>query len=79
MNVTVTRDHAVGLLVRRRRSGSAWRRSTRACGRRRSATGIFSLPSRDWCPPRVYSLSPRAIGARFGYILSALTQSVPAT
>eukprot|EP00959_Pyramimonas_sp_CCMP1952_P342411 7173879-Pyramimonas_sp.AAC.2 len=31
-------------------------------------TGIFSLPCCDWCPLRVYSLSPVAIGARCGYI-----------
>eukprot|EP00976_Prorocentrum_cordatum_P030000 610913-Prorocentrum_minimum.AAC.1 len=35
-----------------------------------SATGICSLPFRDWCPPQVYSLSPSAIGARYRYILS---------
>eukprot|EP00976_Prorocentrum_cordatum_P054007 1089321-Prorocentrum_minimum.AAC.1 len=29
------------------------------------ATGIFSLPLCDWCPIRVYSLSPCAIGARY--------------
>eukprot|EP00976_Prorocentrum_cordatum_P020684 420158-Prorocentrum_minimum.AAC.1 len=29
-------------------------------------TGIFSLPLRDWCPLRVYSLSPSAPGARGG-------------
>eukprot|EP00976_Prorocentrum_cordatum_P093105 1189234-Prorocentrum_minimum.AAC.2 len=30
------------------------------------ATGIFSLPLRDWCPLRVDSLSPCAIGACYG-------------
>eukprot|EP00959_Pyramimonas_sp_CCMP1952_P241832 5054564-Pyramimonas_sp.AAC.1 len=29
------------------------------------AAGIFSLPSCDWCPLRVYSLSPSATGARY--------------
>eukprot|EP00976_Prorocentrum_cordatum_P028417 576406-Prorocentrum_minimum.AAC.1 len=29
------------------------------------ATGIFSLPFHDWCPIRVYSPSPSAIGARY--------------
>eukprot|EP00976_Prorocentrum_cordatum_P050737 1024065-Prorocentrum_minimum.AAC.1 len=28
--------------------------------------GIFSLPFCGWCPPWVYSLSPSAIGARYG-------------
>eukprot|EP00976_Prorocentrum_cordatum_P083105 1185102-Prorocentrum_minimum.AAC.2 len=37
-----------------------------------SAMGIFSLPFCHWCPLWVYSLSPYAIGARFGYILSPL-------
>eukprot|EP00959_Pyramimonas_sp_CCMP1952_P191107 3996228-Pyramimonas_sp.AAC.1 len=41
--------------------------------------GIFSLPFCDWCPPRVYSLSLSAIGARYGYILSPLLRLVPAT
>eukprot|EP00959_Pyramimonas_sp_CCMP1952_P062835 1314001-Pyramimonas_sp.AAC.1 len=31
-----------------------------------SATGIFSLPFCDWCLLRVHSLSPSAIGARYG-------------
>ena len=31
------------------------------------ASHIFSLPFRDWCPLRVYSLSPSAIGACYGY------------
>eukprot|EP00976_Prorocentrum_cordatum_P098565 1191453-Prorocentrum_minimum.AAC.3 len=31
------------------------------------------------CPLRVYSLFPSAIGARYGYILSSLPRSVPAT
>eukprot|EP00959_Pyramimonas_sp_CCMP1952_P234483 4899288-Pyramimonas_sp.AAC.2 len=30
------------------------------------ATGIFSLPFRDQCPRRVYSLSHSVIGARYG-------------
>eukprot|EP00976_Prorocentrum_cordatum_P115024 1195940-Prorocentrum_minimum.AAC.3 len=42
-------------------------------------TGIFSLPFRDWCPLRAYSLSPSAIGARYGHILSPLPRLVPAT
>eukprot|EP00976_Prorocentrum_cordatum_P088557 1187360-Prorocentrum_minimum.AAC.2 len=33
---------------------------------------IFSLPFCDWCLLRVYSLSPSAIGACYGYILSPL-------
>eukprot|EP00976_Prorocentrum_cordatum_P088705 1187432-Prorocentrum_minimum.AAC.4 len=40
------------------------------------ATGIFSLPFRDWCLLRVYSLPPSAIGARYGYILSPLPRSL---
>eukprot|EP00959_Pyramimonas_sp_CCMP1952_P172472 3603490-Pyramimonas_sp.AAC.1 len=43
------------------------------------ATGIFTLSCCDWCPLRVYSLSPAAIGARYGYILSLLLRLVPAT
>eukprot|EP00976_Prorocentrum_cordatum_P066307 1178256-Prorocentrum_minimum.AAC.3 len=31
---------------------------------------VYSLPFCDRCPLRVYSLSPSAIGARCGYILS---------
>eukprot|EP00959_Pyramimonas_sp_CCMP1952_P442857 9270682-Pyramimonas_sp.AAC.2 len=38
----------------------------------RARDSIFSLPFRDWCPLWVYSLSPSAIGARYGYILSWL-------
>eukprot|EP00959_Pyramimonas_sp_CCMP1952_P077436 1618629-Pyramimonas_sp.AAC.1 len=30
--------------------------------------GVVTLPFCDWCPLRVYSLSPSAIGARYGYI-----------
>eukprot|EP00976_Prorocentrum_cordatum_P065348 1177869-Prorocentrum_minimum.AAC.3 len=40
---------------------------------------IFSLPFRDWCPLRAYSLSPSASGARYGYILSPLPRVVPVT
>eukprot|EP00976_Prorocentrum_cordatum_P091856 1188686-Prorocentrum_minimum.AAC.4 len=29
---------------------------------------MLSLPSRDWCPRRVYSLEAHAIGARYGYL-----------
>eukprot|EP00976_Prorocentrum_cordatum_P059381 1175467-Prorocentrum_minimum.AAC.2 len=36
--------------------------------------GLFSLPFRDWCPLRVYSLFPSTIGARCGYILSPLSR-----
>eukprot|EP00976_Prorocentrum_cordatum_P090371 1188093-Prorocentrum_minimum.AAC.1 len=43
------------------------------------ATGIFSLPFRDWCPLWVYFLPPFAIGACYGYILSPLSRLVPAT
>eukprot|EP00959_Pyramimonas_sp_CCMP1952_P328753 6882976-Pyramimonas_sp.AAC.1 len=32
------------------------------------ATGIFSLPFCDRCPIRVYSLSPSAIDAHYGYV-----------
>eukprot|EP00976_Prorocentrum_cordatum_P062535 1176754-Prorocentrum_minimum.AAC.5 len=32
-------------------------------------TPMFSLPFCDWCPLQVYSFSPSAIGARYGYIL----------
>eukprot|EP00976_Prorocentrum_cordatum_P076752 1182427-Prorocentrum_minimum.AAC.1 len=32
----------------------------------------------DWCPLRVYSLSPCAIGARYGYIPSPHVRLVPA-
>eukprot|EP00976_Prorocentrum_cordatum_P077345 1182651-Prorocentrum_minimum.AAC.1 len=39
---------------------------------------IFSLPFRDWCPLREYSLSPSTIGASYRYILSPLPQLVPA-
>eukprot|EP00959_Pyramimonas_sp_CCMP1952_P130837 2735812-Pyramimonas_sp.AAC.1 len=42
------------------------------------AAGIFSLPFCDWCPLRVFSLSPSAIGACCGYILSPLPRLVPA-
>eukprot|EP00959_Pyramimonas_sp_CCMP1952_P238386 4981495-Pyramimonas_sp.AAC.1 len=42
-------------------------------------TGIFSLPSCDWRLIRVYSLSPHAIGACYGYILSPLVRLAPAT
>eukprot|EP00976_Prorocentrum_cordatum_P104416 1193882-Prorocentrum_minimum.AAC.1 len=43
------------------------------------ATGMFSLPFRDWFPLRVRSLSPSAIGARYGYVLSPLPRWVPTT
>eukprot|EP00976_Prorocentrum_cordatum_P056868 1147241-Prorocentrum_minimum.AAC.2 len=39
---------------------------------RGKAKRIFTLPFRDWCPLRAYSLSPSANGARYGYILSGL-------
>eukprot|EP00959_Pyramimonas_sp_CCMP1952_P079112 1653742-Pyramimonas_sp.AAC.1 len=41
--------------------------------------GIFSLPLCDWCLLRVYSLSPCAIGARYGYVLSPLVRLAPTT
>eukprot|EP00959_Pyramimonas_sp_CCMP1952_P366624 7678366-Pyramimonas_sp.AAC.1 len=44
-----------------------------------AATAAFSFPFRDWCPLRVYSLSPSAIGARYGYILCPFLRLVPAT
>eukprot|EP00976_Prorocentrum_cordatum_P087698 1187011-Prorocentrum_minimum.AAC.12 len=40
--------------------------------------GMFSLPFHDWCPLWVCSLSPSAIGARYGYVLSPLMRLVPA-
>eukprot|EP00959_Pyramimonas_sp_CCMP1952_P201678 4217537-Pyramimonas_sp.AAC.2 len=40
---------------------------------------IFSLPFCDWCPLRVYALSPSVIGARYGYMLSPLLRLVPAS
>eukprot|EP00976_Prorocentrum_cordatum_P077885 1182866-Prorocentrum_minimum.AAC.2 len=30
------------------------------------AVGLFSLPFCDWCPLWVHSLSPSAVGARYG-------------
>eukprot|EP00976_Prorocentrum_cordatum_P079102 1183407-Prorocentrum_minimum.AAC.4 len=41
---------------------------------------MFPLPFGDWCPLRECSLSPSAIGARYGYILSWLAHrfGVPA-
>eukprot|EP00976_Prorocentrum_cordatum_P101855 1192816-Prorocentrum_minimum.AAC.2 len=43
------------------------------------ATGIFSLPFYDWCPLRVYSLSPSVIGARYGYIPLPFCDCCPLT
>eukprot|EP00976_Prorocentrum_cordatum_P034897 709574-Prorocentrum_minimum.AAC.2 len=40
--------------------------------------GIFAFPFCDWCPLWVYHLSPSAIGARYGYIISPLLRLVPA-
>eukprot|EP00976_Prorocentrum_cordatum_P073151 1180980-Prorocentrum_minimum.AAC.2 len=37
---------------------------------------VFPLPFCDWCPLRVCSLSPSAIGARYGYVLSPLLRLV---
>eukprot|EP00976_Prorocentrum_cordatum_P068310 1179085-Prorocentrum_minimum.AAC.1 len=39
---------------------------------------IFSLALCEWCPLRVYSLSPSVIGARYEYILSPLLCLMPA-
>eukprot|EP00959_Pyramimonas_sp_CCMP1952_P267949 5602163-Pyramimonas_sp.AAC.1 len=57
----------------RRLGGS--KASAQAGPRTKAASGIFSLPSCNWCPLQVYSLSPSAIGARYGYIPSLLLPS----
>eukprot|EP00976_Prorocentrum_cordatum_P030659 624006-Prorocentrum_minimum.AAC.2 len=39
---------------------------------------IYSCPSSNWSPPRVYPLVPPPVGPRPGYILLSLLRLVPA-
>eukprot|EP00976_Prorocentrum_cordatum_P094828 1189945-Prorocentrum_minimum.AAC.2 len=45
--------------------------------RRIMRENIFSLPFCNWCPQQEFSLSPSAIGARYGYTLSPSAIGAP--
>eukprot|EP00976_Prorocentrum_cordatum_P032975 671762-Prorocentrum_minimum.AAC.1 len=54
---TAKRTHLYTFVIRRFDSCELIRRFAHAQSER-GAPGIFSLPFRDWCPLRVYALSP---------------------